>query len=83
MSQTVSDFPVGRLHRWDLSGFKLALLTALTAAPPAHADAPLEYFLHSAGPASTPTMHLGWGLTAMCVAVVLIVAVLFCGPALW
>ncbi|MFM0524413.1 cytochrome c oxidase subunit II [Paraburkholderia strydomiana] len=79
MSQTVSDFPVGRLHRWDLSGFKLALLTALTAAPPAHADAPLEYFLHSAGPAATPTMHLGWGLTAMCVAVVVIIAVLLAG----
>jgi cytochrome c oxidase subunit 2 len=58
---------------------KLALLPALLASPLAHADAPLEYFLHSAGPAATPTMHLGWGLTAMCVAVVAIIAALLAG----
>lgn len=58
---------------------KVALLAALLAPSLAHADAPLEYFLHSAGPAATPTMHLGWGLTAMCVAVVAIIAVLLAG----
>lgn len=55
---------------------KLAFLTVPFVSRPAHADAPLEYFLHSGGPAATPTMHLGWGLTALCVAVVVIIAVL-------
>ncbi|WP_028231977.1 cytochrome c oxidase subunit II [Paraburkholderia mimosarum] len=48
----------------------------LVASPLAYADAPLDYFLHAAGPAATPTMHLGWGLAAMCVAVVIIIALL-------
>lgn len=61
---------------------KLAFLTVPFVSLPAHADAPLEYFLHSNGPAATPTMHLGWGLTAMCVAVVVIIAVLLAGALL-
>ncbi|TDY39043.1 cytochrome c oxidase subunit 2 [Paraburkholderia rhizosphaerae] len=38
--------------------------------------APLNYFLHAAGPAAAPTMHLGWALTALSMAVIAIVAVL-------
>ncbi|MFM0756017.1 MULTISPECIES: cytochrome c oxidase subunit II [Paraburkholderia] len=57
-------------------GCRLSLLAVPFVSPLAHADAPLGYLRHSAGPAATPTMHLGWGLTAMCVAVVAIIAAL-------
>jgi cytochrome c oxidase subunit 2 len=45
------------------------------AMPPlrAQAAAPLQYFLHAAGPASVPTMRLAWALTALVCAVVLVV----------
>ena len=46
------------------------------AAQPAPGIAPLNYFLHSAGPAAAPTMHLGWMLTALAVAVSSLIAVL-------
>lgn len=48
----------------------------------AQADAPLGYFFSSSGPAATPTLHLDWGLTALCLVVVVIVALLLAG-ALW
>jgi cytochrome c oxidase subunit 2 len=52
--------------------------TASVAAvvPPlrAQAAAPLQYFVHAAGPASAPTMRLEWALTALVCAVVLIVS---------
>ncbi|MGD0958408.1 MAG: c-type cytochrome [Methylomonas sp.] len=38
--------------------------------------APLNYFLHSYGPASTPTMHLGWVFTAILVVIFIIVSLL-------
>jgi cytochrome c oxidase subunit 2 len=41
--------------------------------------APLNYFLHSYGPASTPTMVLGWVFTAVMAAVFVIVALLLAG----
>ncbi|MGJ0484063.1 MAG: cytochrome c oxidase subunit II [Methylomicrobium sp.] len=41
--------------------------------------APLNYFLHSYGPASTPTMYLGWVFAAVMVAVFVIVALLLAG----
>ncbi|MEC4748886.1 cytochrome c oxidase subunit II [Methylomicrobium sp. Wu6] len=41
--------------------------------------APLNYFLHSYGPASTPTMYLGWVFAAIAVAVFLIIALLLAG----
>jgi len=47
----------------------------MTAFSAAHA-APLDYFLHAGGPAAGPTMRLGWALTALCMAVVVIVALL-------
>ena len=51
-------------------------VAALVSPLPARADSPLDYFLHSAGPAASPTMYLGWGVTAMCVAVVAIIVIL-------
>src|SRR6187402_1126589 len=46
-----------------------------TTAQVAHAGdgAPLNYFLHAAGPAATPTLILDWIFTAICVAVCVIV----------
>ena len=38
--------------------------------------APLNYFLHAAGPAATPTLILDWIFAGICVAVCVIVAVL-------
>lgn len=40
------------------------------------ANAPLNYFLHSYGPAAKPTMYLGWLLAGLSVAVFLIIALL-------
>lgn len=47
----------------------------MTAARDARA-APLNYFLHAAGPAARPTMYLGWALAALVTAVMVIVAAL-------
>jgi cytochrome c oxidase subunit 2 len=41
--------------------------------------APLNYFLHSYGPASLPTMHLGWVFVAVVVTVFAIIALLLAG----
>jgi len=38
--------------------------------------APLNYFLHSYGPASTPTMYLGWVFVALLLAIFIIIALL-------
>jgi cytochrome c oxidase subunit 2 len=57
-------------------------LCALASAPAALADdeaAPLNYFLHSYGPAATPTMHLGWVFVALLLAILIIVASLLVG----
>jgi cytochrome c oxidase subunit 2 len=43
---------------------------------------PLNYFFHSAGPATAPTLVLGWVFTAICCAVCLVVLVLL-AIALW
>lgn len=54
-------------------------LIALMCQGSAHADAPLNYFLHADGPAASPTMVLGWALAALVVVVALIVSVLLIG----
>lgn len=55
-------------------------MTASTSTALAENDiAPLNYFLHSYGPAATPTMHLGWVFTAVMVVVFVIVASLLAG----
>ena len=52
----------------------LAILsTASLASTP---DAPLNYFLHSHGPAARPTMHLGWLLAGVSLSVCLVIALL-------
>ncbi|WP_404982169.1 MULTISPECIES: cytochrome c oxidase subunit II [unclassified Caballeronia] len=57
---------------------KVIGVIASMASLAAHADdtAPLNYFLHAAGPAAAPTLTLGWIFTAICTAVCVIVAVL-------
>jgi cytochrome c oxidase subunit 2 len=45
----------------------------------ADSAAPLNYFLHAAGPAASPTMRLGWVLTTIAVLVTLILAGLLVG----
>lgn len=54
----------------------IALVTVSTATMASTTDAPLNYFLHSYGPAAKPTMHLGWLLAGLSVAVCLIIALL-------
>ena len=62
-----------RLVRVMLSG---VLLPAV-----AHA-APLNYFLHAAGPAAAPTMRLGWALAALATIIATIVTALLIGAIL-
>ncbi|HZZ13693.1 MAG TPA: cytochrome c oxidase subunit II [Paraburkholderia sp.] len=51
------------------------VINALTArCAVASPSAPLNYFLHAAGPAAAPTQRLGWVMTAVAVTVTLIVA---------
>ncbi|SFN62766.1 cytochrome c oxidase subunit 2 [Nitrosospira briensis] len=55
----------------------LAVVSTATMTGTATAgEAPLNYFLHSHGPASRPTMYLGWVLAGLSVAVCLIIALL-------
>jgi cytochrome c oxidase subunit 2 len=54
------------------AGMSAALM--LTATPDRIDKAPLNYFFHAAGPASIPTMRLGWVLTAVAVTVTLMIA---------
>lgn len=58
-----------------------SVLLLVSAPDPVRADstAPLNYFLHAAGPAAIPTMRLGWILTTVAVLVTLIVAGLLAG----
>ncbi|WP_429251114.1 cytochrome c oxidase subunit II [Paraburkholderia sp. GAS333] len=48
----------------------------LAVIPSRAESASLNYFFHAAGPASRPTMYLGWTMTAVAVAVTIIVGVL-------
>nr|WKF60828.1 Cytochrome c oxidase subunit 2 [Paraburkholderia busanensis] len=57
-------------------GFRLASFFVLATVPGRVSSTPLNYFLHAAGPASLPTMRLGWALTVVAVAVTIIVGVL-------
>jgi cytochrome c oxidase subunit 2 len=57
------------------------ILIALTAAPVSAAlaengIAPLNYFLHSYGPASTPAMYLGWVLVALLLIILAVITLL-------
>lgn len=64
--------------------FALALtlipaLAARPAEPETATTAPLNYFLHAAGPAAAPTRQLGWVLAAIAILVTLIIAGLLLG----
>jgi len=60
--------------------FSMALAAEPTSATLAeNGVAPLNYFLHSYGPASTPTMYLGWVFVALLAAIFVIIALLLAG----
>lgn len=59
--------------------FLCSLTTAPTSAALAETEnkvAPLNYFLHSYGPASTPTMYLGWAFVVLMAAIFVIISLL-------
>ncbi|WP_425606018.1 cytochrome c oxidase subunit II [Paraburkholderia sejongensis] len=63
--------------------FALTLLPASTvSSAEASPAAPLNYFLHAAGPAATPTMYLGWVFAAISTLVALLIAGLLIGALL-
>jgi cytochrome c oxidase subunit II len=64
----------GAAGLWGLAA--LAASSSARAQQPAEQGAPLNYFLHAAGPAAAPTMRLGWTLTALAVAVSTLVGLL-------
>jgi cytochrome c oxidase subunit II len=53
-------------------------VNAFSKASAAEDSAPLNYFLHAAGPAASPTLRLGWVFAGICAGVCLIIAVLLC-----
>jgi cytochrome c oxidase subunit 2 len=55
-------------------GTSLVAVTAAATTARASPVAPLNYFLHAAGPAAAPTMRLGWALAAICVTVTIVIA---------
>jgi cytochrome c oxidase subunit 2 len=64
---------------------RVAVISATVAimAPAAGAaDAPLNYFLHSHGPASRPTLYLGWVLAGLSVLVLVVITLLLLGALL-
>ena len=64
-------FRLSRLSAASNYAFLICLLAiAPTSAALAESEvAPLNYFLHSYGPASTPTMYMGWVFVALLVAI--------------
>ena len=48
-------------------------LAGVASQVPVSDGAPLNYFIHAAGPAAGPTLRLDWIFTAICVAVCVIV----------
>jgi cytochrome c oxidase subunit 2 len=64
----------GATRLWILAA--LIVPAAARAQRSGEQQAPLNYFLHAAGPAAAPTMRLGWALTAVAVAVSTLVGLL-------
>ncbi|WP_420819362.1 cytochrome c oxidase subunit II [Paraburkholderia flava] len=60
----------------------LAFAVALLVCDASAHAAPLDYFLHAAGAAAEPTMHLGWALAALAVLITIIVGGLLAGALL-
>ncbi|PRX31326.1 cytochrome c oxidase subunit 2 [Paraburkholderia sp. BL18I3N2] len=57
-----------------LVGIARVALTLAAARAQASHIAPLNYFLHAAGPAAAPTMRLGWAMAAISVTVTVVIA---------
>lgn len=68
-----------RLKANVLKPYTLLLFLALSLPGIVRAEAPLGYFLRAAGPAAKPTLHLGWAVTALCISVIIIIALLLLG----
>jgi cytochrome c oxidase subunit 2 len=67
------------MQRSDLnrSGWLIGVIASMTPLPARAGDtAPLNYFLHAAGPAATPTLVLGWVFATICTAVCVMVGAL-------
>lgn len=72
-------FDSASVYRGAIKGVIGAAVLTVVSIPLALASnghAPLNYFLHSYGPASTPAMVLGWVMAAVVIAVFLIIALL-------
>jgi cytochrome c oxidase subunit 2 len=72
--------PRSRHLTWRVLSVALTTLAAASTQSPS--AAPLDYFLHAAGPATAPTRLLGWALTAISVLVAFVVAALLLGALL-
>jgi len=61
-----------------MMSFLVMSITAIAALPNAveASEAPLNYFLHSYGPAAKPTMYLGWVLAGLSVTIGIIISLL-------
>ncbi|MFM0054786.1 cytochrome c oxidase subunit II [Paraburkholderia phytofirmans] len=57
-----------------LVGIPCVALTLSATRAQASPIAPLNYFLHAAGPAAAPTMHLGWAMAGISVTVTVVIA---------
>ncbi|MFM0239341.1 cytochrome c oxidase subunit II [Paraburkholderia phytofirmans] len=57
-----------------LVGIPCVVLTLSATSAQASPSAPLNYFLHAAGPAAAPTMHLGWAMASVSVTVTVVIA---------
>jgi cytochrome c oxidase subunit II len=75
-----SEFHSGRIPKYVSSLVVLAAVAGATMVAMSNAanaaSAPLNYFLHSHGPAAEPTMYLGWMLAGLSVAIFLVISLL-------
>jgi cytochrome c oxidase subunit II len=78
MNDYESRFSCCHAVKYTLFSMVLAFMPANTALAE-NGVAPLNYFLHSYGPAATPTMHLGWAFAALLAAIFVIISVLLAG----
>ncbi|MFZ2169016.1 MAG: cytochrome c oxidase subunit II [Methylococcaceae bacterium] len=78
MNDYESRFSYCHAVKYALFSMVLAFMPANTALAE-NGVAPLNYFLHSYGPAATPTMYLGWVFAALLAAIFVIIALLLAG----